>query len=81
MGADLGLVSFQNLKYHLVAVGEPIVWASRMAACACANEVVVNNLLFEVLNGREGLEFTRREASTKSGEGFLWRVLRWSAGG
>jgi class 3 adenylate cyclase len=81
VGADLGLVSFQNLKYHLVAVGEPIVWASRMASCAAANEVVVNNLLFEALNGRCDVQFARREASTKSGEGFLGRVLRWTDGG
>ena len=75
IGADLGIVSFQNLNHHLVAVGDAIVWASRMASCANANETVVNNLLFEALRNTAGVQFQEREGKTKSGEGFLARVL------
>jgi CheY-like chemotaxis protein len=32
VGADIGRLSFQSLNYHVVAVGESIVWASRMAS-------------------------------------------------
>jgi CheY-like chemotaxis protein/class 3 adenylate cyclase len=75
VGADLGRVSFQNLNYHVVAVGESIVWASRMASAARAEEVLVNNLLYQTLHHRDDLVFDSREASTKSGESFqAWKL-------
>jgi CheY-like chemotaxis protein/class 3 adenylate cyclase len=75
VGADLGHVSFQSLNYHVVAVGESIVWASRMASAAKAEEVLVNNLLYQTLCRRNDLVFERREASTKSGESFqAWKL-------
>jgi class 3 adenylate cyclase len=75
VGADLGRVSFQSLNYHVVAVSESIVWASRMAAAAKAEEVLVNNLLYQTLCQRDDLVFDSREASTKSGEGFqAWKL-------
>src|SRR5207237_1424914 len=60
LGADIGVISLQNLKNHLVAVGNPIVWASRFAAEAGANEILVNNLLYEQLQNVPGLEFKDR---------------------
>jgi class 3 adenylate cyclase len=77
IGADLGIVRFHDLKHQLVAVGDSIVWASRMATAARANEVVVNNLLFSALKRRGGLNFGTREATTKSGEKFLARTLEF----
>jgi CheY-like chemotaxis protein/class 3 adenylate cyclase len=75
VGADLGHVSFQSLNYHVVAVGESIVWASRMASAAKAEEVLVNNLLYQSLRRRDDLVFEGREASTKSGESFqAWKL-------
>ena len=75
MGADLGRVSFQSLNYHVVAVSESIVWASRMASAAKAEEVLINNLLYQALRGRNDLVFGSREASTKSGESFqAWKL-------
>jgi CheY-like chemotaxis protein/class 3 adenylate cyclase len=75
VGSDLGRVSFQSLDYHVVAVSESIVWASRMAAAAKAEEVLVNNLLYQSLRQRKDLVFEDREASTKSGESFhAWRL-------
>jgi CheY-like chemotaxis protein len=75
VGADLGRVSFQSLNYHVVAVSESIVWASRMASAAKAEEVLVNNLLYQTLRQRPDLVFAPREASTKSGESFqAWKM-------
>ncbi|MDX6404990.1 MAG: hypothetical protein QOH70_2445 [Blastocatellia bacterium] len=71
----MGIVSFQNLNHHLVAVGDAMVWASRMASCANANETVVNNFFFEALRNTAGVQLQEREGKTKSGEGFLARVL------
>ena len=75
VGADVGRVSFQSLDYHVVAVSESIVWASRMASAAKAEEVLVNNLLYQALRQRKDLVFESREASTKSGESFqAWKM-------
>jgi class 3 adenylate cyclase len=75
VGADLGRVSFQSLDYHVVAVSESIVWASRMASAAKAEEVLVNNLLYQTIRQRNDLVFESRMASTKSGESFqAWQL-------
>jgi class 3 adenylate cyclase len=76
IGADLGLVSFQNFDLHLVAVGEAIVWAARMEAEAKAGEIIVNNILYESLRQRSDVTFEKRRSRTKSGEGFsAWAML------
>jgi CheY-like chemotaxis protein len=75
VGADLGHVTFQSLNYHVIAVSQSIVWASRMASAAKAEEVLINNLLYQSLRRRDDLVFERREASTKSGESFqAWNL-------
>jgi CheY-like chemotaxis protein len=75
VGADLGRVSFQSLNYHVVAVSEAIVWASRMASAAKAEEVLVNNLLYQTLRQRNDLDFQCHAANTKSGESFqAWKL-------
>ena len=80
MGADVGRVAFHDVHDHLVAVGDTIVWASRMAAAAEAGEVVVNNLLQATLTAYARiLSFSAREAQTKSGESFLAHVLQLQA--
>ncbi|MGA2557750.1 MAG: adenylate/guanylate cyclase domain-containing protein [Verrucomicrobiota bacterium] len=78
IGADLGVISFQNLHHHVVAVGESIVWATRMQSAAKAGEVLVNNLLYEELRGRGDLAFNERTGKTKSREGFLVRAMSFS---
>ena len=65
------------MNNQLVAVGAAIVWASRMAAVARANEVIVNNLLFSRLEGRGDIRFSARPETTKGGEGFLARRLEF----
>jgi len=79
VGADLGRVSFQSLDYHVVAVSQSIVWASRMASAAKAEEVLMNNLLYQALRQREDLAFDGREASTKAGESFMAWKLKFAA--
>lgn len=75
IGADIGRVRFHDLRRHLVAVGEPIVWASRMASAAKPNELLVNNLLWTALAGRGDVAGEERTDSTKAGEGFLARSI------
>jgi CheY-like chemotaxis protein len=75
VGADIGHVTFQSLDYHVIAVSESIVWASRMASAAKAEEVLVNNLLYQTLRQRTDVVFESREANTKSGESFkAWKL-------
>lgn len=75
LGADSGRVRFQDRGGHLVAVGDPIVWATRMASAAKSGEVLVNNLLYNELTDLEGLDFEKRTGETKTGETFLARAL------
>jgi class 3 adenylate cyclase len=75
LGADVGIVSFQKLNQHLFAVGDAIVWAARLASAANANEVLINNLLFERLSSNETLTFQDRSVKTKTGDDILARVL------
>jgi class 3 adenylate cyclase len=75
IGADLGVIEFRNINHHLIVVGDAVVWASRMAACALAEEILVNNLLYDKLLDRSDVLFEQRESRTKSGEGFLARLL------
>ncbi len=78
IGADIGNIKFEDIQDHLVAVGEPIVWAARMASAAESQEVLVNNLLFAALDGRIGLSFQGREGRTKAGEAFLAQVMTFT---
>ena len=46
-----------------------------MASAAQAEEVLVNNLLYQTLRQRSDLVFASREASTKSGESLqAWKM-------
>lgn len=75
LGADLGVVSFSDIDSHFVAVGDPIVWAARMADAGGANEIIVNNLLCQRLLERPRVVISSKPSKTKSGEAFLgWRV-------
>jgi len=75
LGTDIGRVSFQILDNHFVAVGDAIVWASRMASAAKAGEVLANNLLYQALRERKDLSFKSRSSFTKSGESFVANVV------
>lgn len=75
IGADIGKVTFEDIQDHLVAVGEPIVWADRMVSAAKSHEVLVNNLLHTTLENWGGISFEEREGQTKAGEAFLAQAL------
>jgi len=75
MGADVGKLDFKDLDGHLVVVGDAIVWANRMASEGGADEVVLNNLAYELVKNWPGVQFTEREGKTKSDERFLARIL------
>lgn len=77
LGADVGTVHFQDLNDHLVAVGNPIVWASRMASAANGGELLVNNQLYVQLRESPDLRFEPREDRTKAGESFVAQHLRF----
>jgi class 3 adenylate cyclase len=83
LGADLGVVAFHSIRRHLVAVGDPIVWAARMASAASAGQLLINNLLYHRLSDRPELSLEEFRGATKTGESFLARVLDFSqdAGG
>lgn len=78
IGADIGTVNFQDLNNHLVAVGDAIVWASRMASIGSGDEIIVNNLLFSALEGTSDISFAERTGQTKAGESFLAYILTMS---
>jgi len=73
IGADMGKISFNLKSGHLVAVGSPIVWASRLASVAKSGEVAINNCLWSAL-ASEKLNVDERKGVTKSGEEFLARI-------
>jgi class 3 adenylate cyclase len=60
MGADLGVVSFENPNYHFVAVGEAIVLASRLVDVARAEEILVSEAVYETLSSISDLTFENR---------------------
>ena len=78
IGADIGRVRFEDIQNHLVAVGDAIVWAERMASAAESQEILLNNLLFSILEGREDITFEKREGKTKAGESFLSQILKFN---
>jgi hypothetical protein len=75
LGADIGTINFADIMDYLIAVGDAIVWASRMASVAEANEIMVNNLLFSHLNEDINLLFERRQCQSKYGEPFIAQKL------
>ena len=80
IGADIGMVNFQDVNSHLIAVGDSIIWANRMCSAGSAGEIVVNNLLYAELQGVEGLDFASLAGRTKSGETFTARRLAFAHG-
>ncbi|MBI4026065.1 MAG: adenylate/guanylate cyclase domain-containing protein [Verrucomicrobia bacterium] len=78
IGADIGMLKFEKISEHLIVVGEPLVWATRMASAAKADEILVNNMLFDALANRPNLSFLDRAERTKHGEEFLARILSFT---
>lgn len=78
IGADKGNITFDLVDGHLVAVGAPIVWASRLAGVAKSGEVAINNHLWHSLE-KQKLDVDKRLGNTKAGEEFFARVWKPAA--
>jgi len=76
LGADVGKIEFKDIKNHLIAVGDAIVWGTRMASSSLANEILVNNLLYSLLIARQDVSLQEHKGKTKSGEKFLAYKLK-----
>ncbi len=74
IGADYGQVEFREEQGQLIAIGSPIVWASRMASAGRANELVINNQLYHLVRGTLPGKPLRRKAKANSGEKFIARA-------
>lgn len=79
IGADIGHVSFQDINSYFMTVGDPIVWAKRMADLGNSGETAVNNLLYAELKDTPGITFEPRQGRTKAGEPFLARIMRFES--
>lgn len=77
IGADLGVVAFNDINNQLVAVGDSIVWAARMSSAGNANQVIVNNLLYAALRDRSQFAFEPLSSETKAGESFRAHRMSW----
>jgi class 3 adenylate cyclase len=71
LGADIGRIDFQDRRNHLIAVGDAIVWASRMASAAGKGNIAVNNLLASELRPQVDVRLEPFAGETKTGEDFL----------
>ena len=68
-------IKFADINDHLIAVGDAIVWASRMSSVAAANEIVINNLLFNSIKIKDNISFESFQYKTKYGESFMANKL------
>lgn len=71
IGADLGKIYFGDRHGHLICIGDAIVWSQRMCTEAPASSIYVNNLLANLLYGKEGVKLSPIRGKTKTGEDFL----------
>ncbi len=71
MGADIGKIYFGEKHGHLICIGDAIVWAQRMCEQAPASAVYVNNMLANLLAGKEGVSLLPIVGKTKAGESFM----------
>lgn len=77
IGGDLGRVEFDKPDQEgIIAIGEPIVWASRMCSEAQAHEVMVNNRLYNFFKDTGVDAFKERKGKTKAGESFTAWMLK-----
>lgn len=73
MGADIGNIRFIDSDNHFIAVGEAIVWATRMASQADADQIAVNNLLRVAIDTKRQGTYSTKDGSTKYGDKFkVW---------
>ncbi|MCF8240380.1 MAG: hypothetical protein K9J16_03270 [Melioribacteraceae bacterium] len=78
IGADIGKIDFREVDGHLFAIGDSIVWAHRVCRAGKGGEILVNNILYNRLKTKKGMEFQPIESETKEGELFLAHKMKLS---
>ncbi len=82
LGADIGQIEYKEIEGHLLAIGDTIVWANRMCSAGKSNEVVLNNILYNLVRHYyQETEFETREAATNAGESFMAYIMKRKAEG
>ncbi len=66
IGCDIGQVDFHNVNNHLVAIGDSVVWAYRMANAGEAGEVIAHQPLAKLYERYPELRFTPIVGETKN---------------
>ncbi len=71
IGADIGKIEYKEIEGHLFAIGDTIVWANRVCSAGKSNEVILNNILYNLINDKHPkTKFEMLESVTKAGESF-----------
>lgn len=76
IGADIDQVLFNLIDYHFIAVSEGIVWSTRMASGALADQTIINNRLYERLKNNTSIEFEDSFVKPKYGEPVRAKLLK-----
>ncbi len=77
IGADIGQIEYKEIEGHLLAIGDTIVWSNRVCSAGKSNEVVLNNILYNLVKHYyQTTEFETREAKTSAGESFTAYVMK-----
>ena len=77
LGADCGVVKYEDLASQLVVVGDPVIWSWRLAEMAAPGQVLINNLLYGIMENRADIQAEIQTVTTASGEHLLTRSIRF----
>jgi len=77
IGCDIGVVDFRDVRNHLIAVGDAVVWAHRMSGEGKAGEIIVHEPLAELIRDRPGIRLEQREGRTKHGMAFTANAMKF----
>jgi len=71
IGADIGKIEYKEIEGHLFAIGDTIVWANRVCSAGKSNEIILNNILYNLVKEKDRkAKFDTLESITKAGESF-----------
>ncbi|HYF03348.1 MAG TPA: adenylate/guanylate cyclase domain-containing protein [Patescibacteria group bacterium] len=71
LGADIGKIEYKEIEGHLFAIGDTIVWANRVCSAGKSNEIILNNILYNIIKDYDKkINFESIDSITKAGESF-----------
>lgn len=71
IGADIGKIEYKEIEGHLFAIGDTIVWANRVCSAGKSNEIILNNILYNLVKEIDKqMRFETIDSITKAGESF-----------